>query len=486
MGFMVKGLVVVALTASAWLAAAEEPAASVRLQPVKDWENCKECGQKPVDPRFRGYTSGNYHSKFHGNWFKDEGKGPQEYYGTAANNQRPAPHTIPVKADPLINKDMFPEENTADDFHSDSPVRVADLTPNLGIQAAINATANMVNDNVIKPVANSLPNVSFPDMTSERHRHHPAGQYLPVKLRPANKTIPCNESAINSSTTSAGGPKLFQPCTPGLDCGVSKKEKYTRCVKDVAHLPEEEDRENTEAPMGGVPHAPGQGVNSTGGGDIFVRKCRPTWWPHPMCESERALIGMMMPKTKGMNSSDGVKATVTLPQSADERALWMEGKTRAASNCAMCEVLLDFKVAEDVLTPINCALASQKKDLAVAQRTTLFAEMAELKVELEGAKFKVRHNETIPSCPEPCTQPRNDTMVTRQRALKVAELKIQRKQEELDRVATAIVMLADMESACPRLREHFESYELELRAEVEEWAGVRIAQREICRKMRCC
>jgi hypothetical protein len=188
---------------------------------------------------------------------------------------------------------------------------------------------------------------------------------------------------------------------------------------------------------------------------------------------------MMMPKAK--NGSDIIQ-----PASADERALWIEGKTRAASNCAMCEVLLDFKVAEDVLTPIDCGAASKKKQLGIASRTTLYTEMAELKIELEGAKWKVFHNETIPPCPAPCTVVRNDTMVTRQRAKKVAELKIQRKQEELDRIQKVIVMLADMEAACPRLMEHFEGFELELRTEMEEWSGLRIAQREICRKMRCC
>merc|ERR1711865_766211 len=253
---------------------------------------------------------------------------------------------------------------------------------------------------------------------------------------------PCNESAVNSTTVVVGGPKPFKPCTPGSDC--SKKEKFTKCVKDVVKLPEEDDRENTNAPMGGIPHV------TSAGNDTFVRKCRSMWWPHPMCESERALIHMMMPKAK--NGSDIIQ-----PASADERALWIEGKTRAASNCAMCEVLLDFKVAE-----------------------------AELKIELEGAKWKVFHNETIPPCPAPCTVVRNDTMVTRQRAKKVAELKIQRKQEELDRIQNVIVMLADMEAACPRLMEHFEGFELELRTEMEEWSGLRIAQREICRKMRCC
>lgn len=89
----------VALAAAAF-ATSEEP----HLQPAKDWENCKECGQKPVDPRFRGYTSGNFHSSFHGNWYKDEGKGPQEYYGTLEKNQKPAPQTKPVKIDLLINK----------------------------------------------------------------------------------------------------------------------------------------------------------------------------------------------------------------------------------------------------------------------------------------------------------------------------------------------------------------------------------------------
>lgn len=462
---MLKAVVVVFLAASAF-ASSEEP----RLQPVKDWENCKECGQKPVDPRFRGYTSGNFHSAFHGNWYKDEGKGPQEYYGTLEKNQRPAPQTKPVHADPLINKDMFPEENTGDYFHSDNPTRVADLTPNLGIQAAINATASLVNENVVKPAVNSMPNVSFPDMTSERHRYNPV-QFKPILLRPVNKTVPCNESAVNSSTAVAGGPKPFKPCTPGSDCAI--KEKFTKCVKDAIKLPEEEDRANTNAPTGGIPHV------TPAGNDTFVRKCRPTWWPHPMCESERALIHMMMPKAT--NGSDIVQ-----PTSADERALWMEGKTRAASNCAMCEVLLDFKAVEDALTPIDCSTASKKKQLAVASRSTLFAEMAELKIELETAKWKVVHNETIPPCPAPCTIDRNDTMVTRQRAKKVAELKIQRKQEEIDRIQNVIVMLADMDAACPRLREHFENYELELRTEMEEWSGVRIAQREICRKMRCC
>ena len=73
---------------------------------------------------------------------------------------------------------------------------------------------------------------------------------------------------------------------------------------------------------------------------------------------------MMMPKAK--NGSDIIQ-----PASADERALWIEGKTRAASNCAMCEVLLDFKVAEDVLTPIDCGAASKKKQLGLHLRLAL-------------------------------------------------------------------------------------------------------------------
>lgn len=50
--------------------------------------------------------------------------------------------TLPRTYRVFSSADMFPEENTADNFHSDNPTRVADLTPNLGIQAAINATAS--------------------------------------------------------------------------------------------------------------------------------------------------------------------------------------------------------------------------------------------------------------------------------------------------------------------------------------------------------
>jgi hypothetical protein len=49
------------------------------------------------------------------------------------------------------------------------------------------APTDLVNENVIKPAVNAMPNVSFPDMTSERHRYNPI-QFKPVVLRPANKS----------------------------------------------------------------------------------------------------------------------------------------------------------------------------------------------------------------------------------------------------------------------------------------------------------
>merc|ERR1711968_347066 len=130
------------------------------------------------------------------------------------------------------------------------------------------------------------------------------------------------------------------------------------------------------------------------------------------------------------------------PSSQGDRAAWLEAKTRAASNCAMCENLVEFKVAEDALTAIDCGATTSKKMLAVEQRRTMMTELAELKMQL--------------------------------------------KEEAIERTNTAIVMLADLEAACPRLREHFEQFELEVRAEMSEWTGEKMAAREICRKMTCC
>merc|ERR1711871_1782874 len=463
--------VVPLLAALLALAAAQEE--GVRTQPVKDWENCKECGKKLVDPRFRGYTSGNFHSKFHGNWFKDEGKGAREWYGTAEARQRPAPKTVPVTVDVLRNKDVFTEDNTADDFHSDKSTRPADVSPDLGLQAALNATGNAINENVVKPAASLLPNISLPDLQSERHRTTKV-QRSPITIRPTPKVVPCNKTNGTKSSDQAtaavlDGIKPFKPCAPG---GCDKKEKYTKCVKDPVKLPTEEQRTNTDAPQGGQPAVMGAG------NDTFVRKCRSNWWPHPMCMSENVLVQEMMPR--GMNDTN------FQPSSQGDRAAWLEAKTRAASNCAMCENLVEFKVAEDALTAIDCGATTSKKMLAVEQRRTMMTELAELKVELKEAQWNVTHNETIPECPYPCTTPRTDTMPIRQQKVTVAKLKIQRKEEAIERTNTAIVMLADLEAACPRLREHFEQFELEVRAEMSERTGEKMAAREICRKITCC
>merc|ERR1711968_161347 len=169
-----------------------------------------------------------------------------------------------------------------------------------------------------------------------------------------------------------------------------KKEKFTKCVKDPVKLPSEEERSNTEAPQGGIPFV------APAGNETFVRKCRKGWWPHPMCMAENELVAEMMPK--GKNGTDAFQ-----PSSQNERAVWLEGKTRSASNCAMCESLVDFKVAEDALTPIDCGATTQKKMLALEARKTMVTELAELKVERKACAWNVTHNETVPECPAPCT-----------------------------------------------------------------------------------